>query len=70
MGWESETFWVYFADQLTPSQKSKTRKKETPKTKQHLLEKEKKHKGERQHHRKEAEEGSTTQKQRGKVLFK
>ena len=31
--------------------------------------KRKKHKGERQHHRKEAEEGSTTQKEREKVLF-
>ena len=28
-----------------------------------------KHKGERQHHRKEAEEGNTTQKEREKVLF-
>ena len=39
-------------------------KTNNPKTKQHFLKKKKK--GERQHYRMEAEEGSTTQKERGK----
>ena len=80
---ESETFRVYLADaagqtefrfkswflQLTfPKVNNSTKILNEKKTEQHFLEKEK-HKGERQHHRKEAEEGSTTHKEREKVLF-